>query len=206
MKTKPVPGIGTLGFRAILVAATALAALALPTRLPGFSLLGPYEDWMTPVIGYQQPGDIGGPMDIGKGYRWNVPIVTYAFDQSFLDYFGSNGVAAVEAAIEILNGLPKASEVVLTNFPLDSLWHNYSADSQQLFDIKSTALSLLIEQMGLAQPQRYVFALHLWDPVLVNSDTLTWPPGTIPNLIFERNFDPLTHSPTRYVNDVLFGG
>ena len=57
-------------------------------------------------------GDIGGPMDIGDGYRWNVPVVTYGFDQSFLDYFGTNGVAAVEGAIQILNDLPPASSIV----------------------------------------------------------------------------------------------
>ena len=46
--------------------------------------------------GYKWGGEIGGPMDLGHGYRWSVPIVTYAFDQSFLDSFGSNGVTAVE--------------------------------------------------------------------------------------------------------------
>lgn len=69
----------------------ALAAI----NASGFSLLGPYTDWMSRANGYQQPGDVGGPMDITEGYRWNVPVVTYGFDRSFLDYFGSNGVAAV---------------------------------------------------------------------------------------------------------------
>ena len=40
-------------------------------------------------------------MVLGEEYRWNVPVLTYAFDQSFLDYFGSNGVAAVEKAFQI---------------------------------------------------------------------------------------------------------
>lgn len=31
----------------------------------GFSLLGPYADWMTETNGFRQPGDIGGPMDLG---------------------------------------------------------------------------------------------------------------------------------------------
>ena len=32
-------------------------------------------------------GDIGGPMDVTNEYRWNVPVLTYGFDQSFVDYF-----------------------------------------------------------------------------------------------------------------------
>ncbi len=50
-------------------------------------------------------------MCISNGYRWNVPVVTYGFDQSFLDYFGSNGVAAVQGAIAVLNDLPPASTI-----------------------------------------------------------------------------------------------
>src|SRR5208282_3002698 len=83
----------------------------------GFALLGPFAPWMEETNDLRQPGDIGGPMDIGSGYRWNVPVVTYGFDQSFLDYFGTNGVAAVEGAIQILNSLPPASIAVPTDYP-----------------------------------------------------------------------------------------
>src|ERR1035441_4035821 len=86
------------------LAFTVAVVLALSSaHLAAFSLLGPYADWMTPALNYRLPGDIGGPMNIGEGYRWNVPVVTYAFDQSFLDYFGSNGAAAVERAIQMLD-------------------------------------------------------------------------------------------------------
>ena len=95
-----------------------VALLTGPVSGFAFSLLGPYADWMDVQKGYQLAGDIGGPMNIGEGYRWNLPVVTYGFDRSFLDYFGSNGVAAVEGAIGILNALPPASSVVLTNYPL----------------------------------------------------------------------------------------
>src|SRR6266404_4804702 len=94
---------------AILGALTVLMLFAI--RVEGFALLGPYMNWMAQTNGYRQPGDIGGPMDIGEGYRWNVPVVTYGFDQSFVDYFGSNGVAAVESAIQVLNDLPPASTI-----------------------------------------------------------------------------------------------
>ena len=68
----------------------------------GFALLGPFAPSMRADLGYRDGASIGGPMKIGEGYRWNVPLVTYGFDQSFLDYFGTNGVAAVESAIQII--------------------------------------------------------------------------------------------------------
>ena len=89
----------------LIVAGLFVTAWSVP-EARAFSLLGPYEAWMVPQTGFAQPGDIGGPMNLGQEYRWNVPVLAYAFDQSFLDYFGSNGVAAVESAIGILNSLP----------------------------------------------------------------------------------------------------
>ncbi len=37
--------------------------------------------------GMSLEGDIGGPMDVTNEYRRNVPVLTYGFDQSFVDYF-----------------------------------------------------------------------------------------------------------------------
>src|SRR5437660_6326181 len=125
----------------------------------GFSLVGPYATWMQQTNGYKQPGDIGGPMDMGQGYRWNVPVVTYAFDKSFIDFFGSNGVAAVEGAIAVLNTLPPVSSVAVSNFPAQAMRYNYAAQGQQLFDLKSATLALLLEHMGLGPATRNVFDL-----------------------------------------------
>ena len=77
----------------------AVCLLLLANQATAFSLLGPPAPWMLSSNNVIEPGDIGGPMDIGSGYRWNVPVVTYGFDRSFLDYFGSNGVAAVRTAL-----------------------------------------------------------------------------------------------------------
>jgi hypothetical protein len=85
----------------------------------GFALMGPYESWMQPSNDFRLPSDwlyggqddVGGPMWISNGFRWNVPVVTYGFDQSFLIFFGSNGVAAVEGAIQLLNDLPRCATV-----------------------------------------------------------------------------------------------
>src|SRR5690242_6916 len=98
-----------------------------------FSLLGPFkiganfagEEWQgAPFdnrpqgLGYNLAGDIGGPMLPFEGYRWNVPVLTYAFDFTFLQYFGPQGVAAVDQAFAILNALPPASQMspTLTEF------------------------------------------------------------------------------------------
>jgi hypothetical protein len=161
-----------------------------------FSLLGPYADWMDVQKGYALSGDIGGPMNIGEGYRWNLPVVTYGFDRSFLDYFGSNGVAAVEGAIAILNALPPASSIVLTNYPLSAWRINHRAEADHLLDLKTATLQLLLEQMGLTDPERYIFTVrdfHL-DPYVTNYVFD----------VIERNFAPTTAQPSAYLNNTLF--
>lgn len=172
-----------------------------------FSLFGPFEPWMTSTNSLRLSGDIGGPMNLGEEYRWNVPVVTYAFDQSFLDYFGSNGVAAVEQAIQILNALPPASSIDLTNYPLVPLGYNYSAETLNLIDLKTLTLSLLLEQMGLAEPTRHVFDLRDWTPQFTTSPyERDWYLWAYPSFIVQRNFDPESLEPSHYVNGTLYSG
>src|SRR5690348_13821993 len=105
---------------------------------------------MTARLSYQDGGyTIGGPMDLGEGYRWNIPTITYGFDQSFFDFFGTNGVAAVESAIQMLNDLPPASTVDPNAFAFDTTRVNHQAEARGLIDLKSVTLSLLMEQLGL---------------------------------------------------------
>jgi hypothetical protein len=173
-----------------------VALLANPVGGFAYSLLGPYADWMDVQKGYRLSGDIGGPMNIGEGYRWNVPVVTYGFDASFLDYFGSSGVAAVEAAIGILNALPPVSSIDLTNYPQQISRVNYSAQACHLLDVKSATVLLLLEQMGLADPERYIFTIRDFQQY-----------GTGTNFAFtviERNFDAATAQPSTYLNGTLF--
>jgi hypothetical protein len=178
-----------------------------PRVTSGFSLLGPYADWMVETNGYRQPGDIGGPMAIGEGYRWNVPLVTYGFDKSFIDYFGSNGVAAVETAIQALNDLAPASSIELTNYPLATLRVNYQAQAQGLYDLKSAALSVLLEEVGLGQPVRNVYALRQWNPLLLaHPMSYDWFSWAVPDWVVQRNLDPQTAAATVYVNGILFDG
>ena len=159
-----------------------------------FSLLGPYESWMTPTNGFQMVGDIGGPMDITNEYRWNVPVVTYAFDPSFDDFFGSNGEAVVDGAIQILNNLPPASQLDPNTYPLNTEAVNYTAEAGGLIDLKSETLFLLLQQLGLAQPQRFMFCVHDFSIAGGNTNV---------NVIL-RNFDPFSYGPTNVLNGEFY--
>ena len=185
MKTTPLCNFrlrGQFAFALMLITFVAFAP-----RVRAFALLGPYADWMVATNGYDHGYDIGGPMDINEEYRWDVPVVTYAFDQSFVDYFGSNGVAAVESAIQILNDLPRSSDIVLSNFPPDTRGINFRSGGR--YDLKSTALALLVEQMGLTQPVRNILDLRDWSPDVI-----------------QRNFDPETLAASKVVNGITYDG
>jgi hypothetical protein len=202
--------LGRMTRKVFLIWAMVFLALSV-ARVGAFSLLGPYASWMDQTLAYRQPDDIGGPMDINEEYRWNVPVVTYAFDRSFLDYFGSNGVAAVEQAISIINDLPPASSMELTNYPLWSRYYNFQAGYQYQYDLATATLGLLVEQMGLAEPTRYVFTMRKFDWTFffpsgfrLFTGEATWPPGTIPEYILERCFDPETLTSTHWVNGEPF--
>lgn len=176
-----------------------------------FSLLGPLKNgangftdpWQgagyggrPQGLGYELPGDIGGPMTFMEAYRWNIPVVTYAFDYSFVRYFGSEGIRAVEEAIGILNALPPASKMSpsLAEYSLDTKSENGTAAPLGLVDLKSFTLALLLEQMGLASPERFVWGLRgrATGPGFTNYTTV--------NL----NYDPVTVQASRYVNGVLY--
>ncbi|HEX4264380.1 MAG TPA: hypothetical protein VH597_08575 [Verrucomicrobiae bacterium] len=177
-----------------VILATVLLFLFFTQQTKAFSLLGPFENWMTVTNGFMvSPSDLGGPMDITQGYRWNVPVITYAFDQSFIDCFGTNGVAAVEGAIQILNDLPPASQIDLNSYPPNTTANNLAAASASLVDLKSAALFLVLQQLGLAQPTRYAFCLHDFD-YSATSNIVT------AATILDRNFDPVSFLPTNFVN------
>jgi len=191
--------------RLLPVLAAAWACSVVQTQ--AFSLLGPYADWMTESIGYRQPNDIGGPMNINEEYRRNVPVVTYGFDKSFLDYFGAEGVKAVEGAFKILNDLPPASEIVLSDYPMDTKLYNFVASIKNLIDLKSATLGILLEQLGLAEPTRHIFCLRRWDPVIAEPPyEPEWLADFSDYYVIRRNFDPEGLIPTSIVNGVLYSG
>ncbi|MBM3833919.1 MAG: hypothetical protein FJ403_11745 [Verrucomicrobia bacterium] len=175
-----------------------LAAVAMP-EAKAFSLGGPIDTtWQTPQIGYGlAPEDIVGPMNLGEEYRWNTPTIVYAFDSSFLDYFGQEGVNAVEAAVQVINALPpfSAMSADLSEFPLDTRRFNHRATALGIRDMKSWALSMLLEALGLAAPERWVYSLR----ALVTDGN-----GIAGAITIRRNFDPVTLLPSSYVNGTLY--
>lgn len=184
-----------------------IMALGLPAGVSAFSLLGPLKAYQVGALSYDLAGDIGGPLNPSEGYRWNVPVVTYAFDASFINYFGSNGITAVEQAIAVLNALPPFSQI--TNdasqlyirgepVPFETLRVNFQAQRLGLRDVKSTALHFLVEEMGLAEPERWVWALRGR-----NTETIAGQTFTNYNVI-NLNFDPITRQPTPFVNSAKY--
>jgi hypothetical protein len=179
----------------------------------GFSLAGPIggtqqqntpDAYQTPTLGYGLMGpnfglDEVAPKNLGEGYRWNTRNIYYAFDAQFLDYFGTNGAAAVDAAFAILNKLNNVDSYSpgLSEWPLQASRFNYTAQSAQLLDVKTEVLTEMMEQLGLAEPDRYTFCLR-------DRDTTG---ATCPNYtynVIERNFDPVTQTYSTYVNGVLY--
>lgn len=161
-----------------------------------FSLVGPFTEYQTTEIGYDVDDDFGGPMNLGEGYRWNIKTITWGFDDDFLLYFGNPGSNALYEAMEILNGLRPFSKMsaTLSEFPTDTMRINHVAAALGLMDLKSATLGLMMGQLGLTAPERYVWALRSRQDV----------DGTVQYLVIMRNFDPVRRVPTPYVNDVLY--
>lgn len=133
-------------------------------------------------------------MDVGAEYRWNLPVITYGFSSSFLDYFGQAGVAAIDNAFAILNALPSADEINIAEYSIDPRRVNYPAQAINLFDLKSTTLSFLFKHLGLAAPETWTWTLRS-----VSVDGQPVSPVTSYSVI-HRNFDPITFAPSDTVN------
>ena len=137
-------------------------------------------------------------------------MLYYAFDPSF-GYFGSNGEPAVQSAFDILNSLTNVDSYSagLTEFPLNSQSVNYQAQALDLYDVKSITLTLMMEQMGLADAIRYTWGLA--DRYIPPGATCN-PPGPgngVEYAVIQRNYD-ITATPlnqiqySAYVNAELY--
>lgn len=168
------------------------ASVALGGSALAFSLAGPPASWMTADMNYDPAL---APMTPGEGYRYNSPVVVYGFDQSFIEFFGEEGVAAVESAIKILNDLPAASALDPAAYPTSTARVNQSARRLRLFDVKSSVLSVLVENMGLVAPERYVWTLR--EVRRPNEFTRNF-------LTIRRNYDPFTVLPSSFINGTLY--
>jgi hypothetical protein len=186
------------------VAWLGILAAGLPAA-QAFSLLGPPTvAWQVNDLGYQLRGDIGGPMNIGEDYRRNTPVLYYAVDENFVNFFGSNGVWAVDQAFAILNNLTNVSSYSanLSEIPLEAKRFNQTAAALNLMDLKSEVLNLIVEQMGLADSIRFTWTLH---------DRVAGANCPVGNeyLVTRRNFDIVPSSLDQlqyssYVNTILY--
>ncbi len=220
--------------RRIIITTLFAAMLVLGwQRASAFAFLGPFfgndATWQIKSIGYDLTlyedslvpgnalwlGDIGGPKNIGEQYRRNATVIFYAYDTTYSGFFGLQGETNADLAFAIMNGFFGAHtngvdgySANLTEFPFDSLHFNGSAQGLYLTDLKSVILHLLVEQMGLAEPERYTWGL---------ADRYLPPGGTCPideeYTILQRNFgykdQPLTGPQTGtiyspYVNNLLY--
>ena len=175
-----------------------------------FSPLGPYETWMAADLGYAgDNGQIGGPMSLLSTFRWNVPVITYAYDESFIDYFGTNGIKAIDQAIAMITNLPPASQI--TNdanrlyirgvpVPFRTQQINYGAQLGGLVDLKSYVMPFFLEEIGLTTSEQFVWTLRAAPTV----------GGVHFYSVIKRNFDPITLTadhrprPSSYVNGALY--
>lgn len=179
-------------------------------RAGAFSMLGTIEPWMSPVNGFNQlPGEplAAWPKNIGEEYRRTMPVLYYSMDQTFLDFFGSNGVYAVEQAFSHFNAVSNVSSYSLTldEWPLESTRFNYQAQALELLDLKSLTMHLILENLGLDEPERYMWVIHNRAHL---PNTPACPDGQ-DYLVVKRNFDPVPtgldqYSTSSYVNGVLY--
>jgi hypothetical protein len=221
-----------------------LLAVGLQTSW-AFSLLGPVgnsagklpsgndDAWQDPTIGFNPITAIDGslsvvnfvdpnndgPKNIGEEYRRNTPVIYYAVDANFLNWFGPQGSTAIDQAFAIVNAsLTNNSQAsvdgyspALTEFPLNSESVNYQAFATGLLDLKSEMMALALEQLGLADSVRYTWVLHnrfnrpplpcpldmYYEVTMRNFDLTANPPVLTPPYVNGTSYSP-------YVNGTLF--
>jgi hypothetical protein len=177
----------------------------------GFALIGPAtpppsDNYQTAAIGYNVGnGEAGTPRNFKEEYRRNTPVVYYAFDQSFWEYFGDRGVAEIDKAMAMFNSVGKVSQVDPNDYPLDSRRVNFRAAADGLYDLKSFTMGLMTQELGLFEPSRWVWALN-------SRVVLPGPPPCPANMqysVYQFNFKPFadeadTYPTTTYVNGTLY--
>lgn len=173
------------------------------------------DSWQVPDIGYNLGGDLIAPKNLGEEYRRNTPVMYYACDPNFIDYFGANGVTAIQQAMAMVtsaftNNPTGATRGIdgysanLLEFPLETRHFNYQAQALGIYDLKSATMGAMMEQMSLADPVRYVWTLHDRDHV----GPVPCPVG-MQYLVVQRSFDTIS-SPLNqlqaspYVNNTLY--
>lgn len=208
----PVPGSGDPDKYQIPAIGYALGSGAFASSA-GISVVGgfaPQPGLLTSapsILGPQD--DMGTPKSIGEGYRRNTPVLYYAFDATFMKFFGPDGAAEVDKAMAVFNNLTNVSSYSadLSEFPLESRRANLRAWTDSLLDIKSVTMGLITEQLGFWQPTRWVWALH--GRAHIPGTGIPPCPGGMEYLIDKKNIDVVgsdasDYQYSSYVNGVLY--
>jgi len=156
---------------------------------------------------------LGQVVPIKQFFRWNYPQLTYAFDSTFVRYFGHNGMAAVSNAFDVLNDYFVPKDEVYTN-GVSSInlitefdghfktWEfNPTANLNNVTDMESMVLGLLVNHLGLGNPHRYCFVLQ----DVLNYNVAAANPITGTFHVAMRNYDPYTYLPTHEINGLSHG-
>ncbi|MDG2213208.1 MAG: hypothetical protein P8M70_05225, partial [Verrucomicrobiota bacterium] len=135
----------------------------------------------TGVASSNMKDDMGGPKHINEFYRWNTPHLVYGFDREFVRFFGEEGIKAVNDAMRVLNDFfePEdgqysgVSELDLMRHGFkgnySTYWLNVTAKNENLMDIKSLTLGMMVNYLGLGNPYRQMFtATNAWHPDINN--------------------------------------
>ena len=152
--------------------------------------------------------DLGGPKELKHFFRWNNPFLTYTFDQSFVRYFGLEGMDAVHDAFRVVNdffipadgsykgvsSMDFARDGFLSNY--NTTWVNTTAQNSQIIDIKSLTLGMLVNHLGVGNPHRYAFTVR---GISTNATATQWSFN-----VRLKNFDPQTWQPTDVINGVQY--
>ena len=157
-----------------------------------------------------EDGRYGTPKDKHRFFRVNTPYLTYGFDRSFVQYFGEEGIDAIDDAMGVINDFftpndksyagMEELDLVKHGFSgnFATYWENQTAANQNLIDIKTLTLGLVVNRLGLGNPHRYAFTAYGVD----TSDTATTGQAIFRTKL--NNYDPLTLEQTDRINDIQY--
>ena len=117
-----------------------------------------------------------------------------------MDAYGQPG--GMPLTLGVSNSLDSYSSD-LSDFPFESEQQNYTAQTLGLYDMKSQVLHEVLLELGLADPERYVWTLHdrEFTPGLKNPKC----PQDEEYLVVQRNFDVTQDYPySSYINNSLY--
>ena len=191
-----------MNFFRTLLFCIVLAAAARPAQ--AFVLIGLPSANQSVVFNFTD--DMGAPRDIKQFFRWNIPNLTYSFDASFVNFFGLDGINAVNEAFGVVNDFFAPTDGAYSGVTaLDLVSHgfrsnynttavNVTAQNAQVMDVKSLVLGMLLNNMGIGNPHRHAYSIN---SVSTNLAGTQWNFN-----VLLRNWDPMTYTSSSNINNV----